>query len=68
MDLKEGQGHEQFTNVLTYKNENKKKYHAAKYDSFKVEEFLFVNKNIDLNVEKLIGYEKVEGLKSLNSR
>ena len=34
----------------------------------KVEEFLFVNKGIDWETEKLIGYEKVEGLKVLNGR
>ena len=58
----------QFTNVLTYKNENKKNYRATKYDPFKLEEFLFINKNIDWNVEKLIGYEKVERLKVINRR
>jgi hypothetical protein len=62
------QSADQFTNVLTYKNENKKKYHATKYDSFKAEEFLFINKNIDWFTEKLIGYEKVEELRVINGR
>ena len=62
------QSADRFANVLTYKNENKKNYRPAKYDPFQVEEFLFVNKGIDWNTERLIGYEKVERLKVLNSR
>ncbi len=62
------QSAQQFTNVLTYKNEQKKKYRAANYDPFQVEEFLFINQNIDWGTEKLIGYEKVERLRVLNGR
>lgn len=57
-----------FENITSYKNEGKKKFQKKEYPPFEIKEFEFINQEIDWDVEKFIGYSKVESLDDVNSK
>lgn len=59
---------ERFKNIYSYKNENKKPYIKSTYKDFKFNELIFINQQMDWDVESLVGYKKIEKLKEINER
>ncbi len=57
-----------FQNVSTYKNEDKKTFRKSEYPPFKVKELVFVNRNMDWDTERLIGYDMQASVKRIEER
>ena len=59
---------DEFQNVSTYKNEDKKTFHKSEYPPFKVKELVFVNRTMDWDTERLIGYNMIGSVKKIEER